>query len=63
MSQATEHSKKPSFTKAGPGRYHQQGDGTHKHLSLKQRRAGMFGKGLRNWINGKQAKALAARAA
>jgi len=53
-----EHSKKPSNTKSGPGRYHSQGDGKHLELSLKQRRAGMYAKGLRNWITQKQAAAL-----
>lgn len=53
-----EHAKKPSHTKAGPGRYHAQGDGTNAHLTIKQRRAGAYGKGLRNWITNKQAAAL-----
>lgn len=53
-----EHAKKPSNTKSGPGRYHKQGDGTHAHLTIKQRRAGSYGKGLRNWITNKQAAAL-----
>ncbi len=48
-------------TKSGPGRRHVQGDGTHKHLTLKQRRAGMFGKGLRNAITAKNKAALQVR--
>lgn len=51
--------KNPHSTKSGPGRYHSQGDGTHAHLTLKQRRAGAYGKGLRNWITQKQAAANA----
>jgi hypothetical protein len=56
---ATEHAKKPSNTKSGPGRYHSQGDGLHLNLTLKQRKAGSYGKGLRNWITNKQAAAAA----
>lgn len=55
MNKVNEHSKKPSHTKRGPGRYHNQGDGTHLGLTLNQRRAGAYGKGLRNWITQKQA--------
>ena len=62
MSKSTEHAKKPNFTKAGPGRYHRQGDGTRKHLTLKQRRAGMYGKALRNHFDRKQAQFFADRA-
>ena len=51
--------KNPSTTKSGPGRFHKQGDGTHDHLTLKQRRAGAYAKGLRNWITQKQAAANA----
>lgn len=51
--------KEPSFTKRGPGRFHKQGDGLHRNLTLKQRRAGAYGKGLRNWITQKQAAAQA----
>mgnify|MGYP003577056967 CR=1 FL=1 len=43
----------PHASKAGPGRRHAQGDGTGK--SVKQKRAGSYGKGLRNWITNKQA--------
>lgn len=50
-----------SFTKSGPGRRHVQGDGTHAHLTVKQRRAGAFGKGLRNWITSQQRAAQSAR--
>lgn len=32
--------KNPHSTKSGPGRFHKQGDGTHAHLTLKQRCAG-----------------------
>lgn len=55
----TEHAKKPSHTKSGPGRYHKQGDGTNAHLTIKQRRAGSYGLGLRTWITNKQAAAAA----
>lgn len=60
MSKATEHSKKPTFTKSGPGRYAVQGDGSHSTLTIKQRKAGAYGKGLRNAITNKQAAALKA---
>ena len=43
----------PQASKAGPGRRHVQGDGTGK--TVKQKRAGAYGKGLRNWITNKQA--------
>lgn len=59
MVPVTEHAKKPSNTKRGPGRYHAQGDSKHAHLTLKQRRAGAYGNGLRNWITNKQAAAAA----
>lgn len=45
-------------TKAGPGRRHVQGDGTGKHKTIKQKRAGMFGKGLRNAITAKNLRTL-----
>lgn len=48
-----------SATKAGPGRRHDQGDGTGKNKTVKQKRAGMFGKGLRNAITAKQKAAVA----
>jgi hypothetical protein len=35
-------------TKSGPGRLHANGDGTR---TTKQKRAGAYGRGLRNWIN------------
>lgn len=56
------YSKSPrnaSATKAGPGRRHGQGDGTHEHLTVAQKRAGMYAKGLRNWITNRQAAAAA----
>lgn len=59
MNMFKEHAKKPSATKSGPGRYHSQGDGTHRDLTLKQRQAGAYGKGLRNWANTKAAAAMA----
>lgn len=59
MNQMHLHAKKPHHTKSGPGRFHRQGDGTHANLTLKQRRAGSYGKGLRNWITQKQAAAQA----
>ena len=43
----------PQASKDGPGRRHFQGDGTGK--TAKQKRAGAYGKGLRNWITNKQA--------
>lgn len=42
--------RQPHHTKSGPGRRHKQGDGTHNHLSLKQRTAGGYGRGLQNWL-------------
>ncbi len=48
-----------SSTKAGPGRRHKQGDGTGKNKTVKQKRVGMFGKGLRNAITAKQQAELA----
>lgn len=45
--------------KSGPGRKHAQGDGTHSELTVKQRKAGSYGRGLRNHITRKQAAALA----
>lgn len=54
-----EHAKHPTSTKSGPGRYHVQGDGLHRDLTLKQRKAGAYGKGLRNWANTKAAAAMA----
>ena len=54
-----EHAKHPSHTKSGPGRYHAQGDGTQAHLTIKQRKAGAYGLGLRTWITNKQAAARA----
>lgn len=47
-----------SATKAGTGRRHVQGDGTGKHKTIKQKRAGMFGKGIRATITAKQKAAL-----
>lgn len=57
----TNTAKEPHFTKAGPGRRHIQGDGIHKHLTIKQRRAGMFGKGIRNTITAKNLLKLLAK--
>ncbi len=45
-------------SKSGPGRRHDQGDGTGKHKTVKQKRAGMFGKRLRNAITAKNKLAL-----
>jgi hypothetical protein len=47
-----------SATKAGTGRRHAQGDGTGAHKTVKQKRAGMFGKGIRKAITAKQRAAL-----
>lgn len=51
--------RQPSCTKSGPGRKHRQGDGDRSKLSLKQRRAGAYGRGLRNWINSNFSRAAA----
>ena len=59
MSQSHLHAKNPHHTKSGPGRFHRQGDGRHQALTLKQRKAGAYGEGLRNWITQKQAAANA----
>lgn len=40
-------------TKSGPGRYHEQGDGKR---TAAQKRAGAYGRGLKNWCNGKASK-------
>lgn len=56
---SNKNTRQPSHTKSGPGRRHVQGDGTHQHLTLKQRRAGAYGKGLRNWINSNFTRASA----
>lgn len=47
-----------SFTKRGPGRTHKQGDGMHRNLTVKQQRAGQYGRWLREWITGKNLMAL-----
>lgn len=43
-----------SYTKAGPGRRHNTAPAVK---TLKQKNAGAFGRGLRNWINRTQAVA------
>lgn len=43
----------PNTTRSGPGRYHKQGDGSR---TAKQKRAGAFARGMRNWCNGKMSK-------
>lgn len=48
--------KNASHRKAGPGREHIQGNGSKTN---EQKRAGAFGRGLRNWITNKQRAALA----
>lgn len=58
QSESVGNQRNTSATKAGPGRRHVQGNGTHKHLTIKQKRAGMFGKGLRNAITAKNLQAL-----
>lgn len=55
MKPVHEHAKKPSYTKKGPGRYHNPNPAER---TVKQRQAGAFGKGLRNAITQKQAAAL-----
>lgn len=57
--QAARNQRQAHSTKSGPGRRHKQGDGKHEHLTLAQKRAGMYAKGLRNWITNKQAAAAA----
>lgn len=42
-----------SATKAGPGRLYEEGDGTR---TVAQKKAGAFGRGMRNWCNGKPSK-------
>ena len=42
-----------STTKVGPGRLHADGDGTR---TTEQKRAGAYGRGLRNWLKGKVSK-------
>ena len=46
--------RQPTHTKAGPGRRH---DANRAIKTMKQRQAGAYGRGLRNWINRKQAVA------
>lgn len=41
--------KQEHHRKAGPGRIHAQGNGVK---TKKQKQAGAFARGLRNWING-----------
>lgn len=53
-----EHAKHASHTKRGPGRYHTEAP-TEK--TLKQKRAGAYGRGLRNWITNKQDAEMANR--
>lgn len=57
MQKQTHGNKSASSTKSGPGRYHKQGDGTHAHLTLKQRNAGAFSRGLHNAITQRQGAA------
>lgn len=52
-----EDRREPSHTKAGPGRKHLQGDG--KQRTTAQKKAGAYGRGLRNHFN----RLAAARAA
>lgn len=42
-----------SSTKAGPGRRRENGDGSR---TTEQKRAGAYGRGLRNWLKGKVSK-------
>jgi len=46
----------PQHRKAGPGRKHAYGNGSR---TVEQKRAGSFGRGLRNWIANKQRAAIA----
>jgi hypothetical protein len=60
MSSKVAHgAKNSSHTKTGPGRYHVQGDGSR---TTEQKRAGAFGRGLRNNITRKNAALYAAKA-
>lgn len=52
--------RSPSYTKAGPGRRH---NNERAVKNLKQKRAGSYGRGLRNWIRNTQAAAQANRIA
>lgn len=40
-------------TKSGPGRRHEDGDGSR---TVEQKKAGAYGRGLRNWMNRKPNK-------
>jgi hypothetical protein len=64
---ATEHSKRPSATKRGPGRYHKSGlkavSGKVRRNGRTQASAGAYGRGLTNNTTRKQAAAMAARGA
>lgn len=51
-----------SATKSGPGRRHAQGDGTGANKTAKQKSAGAYSKGLRNWCNSKNTSRVAAKA-
>lgn len=54
--------RNPSATKSGPGRRHAQGDGTGANKTSKQKSAGAYGKGLRNWCNSKNTSRVASKA-
>jgi hypothetical protein len=58
------NTRNANATKAGPGRRHVDGDGSR---TTAQKRAGAYGRGLRNWIKSKnlaeQANRLAKRMA
>lgn len=51
-----------SATKSGPGRRHAQGDGTGANKTAKQKSAGAYGKGLRNWCNSKNTSRVPSKA-
>lgn len=48
------NNKNASATKKGSGRFHVQGNGTGK--TDKQKAAGSYARGMRNWCNNKPAK-------
>lgn len=58
---AAADNREPSHTKAGPGRKPVTGDGTSKTAA--QKKAGAYGRGLRNHFNRMNATKCAQRAA
>lgn len=50
--------KQPHHCKRGPGRRHAQGKGSRQQLTMKQKKAGAYGRWLRDWITGKNLAAM-----